>query len=447
MFVNLPHRITFFEYFYVLMLILYAGRANTFFESESLIENPIGFSLPIILSGILAFKWKIVFNKQFYLLILGFFIYFIAVTIKFSEFRPTIFVKYFFLFFIVYTTIKALKFNIFSIYEHTLYYLAIIGLFMWGIQIILGGDTLYNYISRIPSSDTFSYTSSGGLNMIIYSVQPTASSLLYGITIPRNCGYAWEPGGFAVYLCLAIFINLFITSSNNNSNKRFWVFVVALLSTQSTTGYVIFMVIIFYYFLNKNLNLLIVLSPLLIGLLIGIFYLPFMSNKIVNVFNQTSEVEIIIENSIIGEASYAPGRFASFMIAFKDFLNNPILGLGTVSEESLTYKIGANISTISGIGNLLAQFGIIGFLFFVIASIKSSLFFSKYFMYRGKYLLLLIILLISISYSVILLPLVMTYWMFAIFEKQNIQMRGDESGFNRNPEFHKLMKKTTENLQ
>jgi len=414
---------SFFEYLFVIMLILYAGMGNIFFTSNSFINNTIGVSMPIIFSVILVLKWNIVINKQFYLLILCVFTYSVAISIKYGELRPTIFLSYFFLFFVVYAAIKALKINLFIIYERILYYLAIIALFMWGIQILLGGDTLFNYFSLIPSIDLISNVSSGGINIIFYSVQTTAYALLYGIMIPRNCGYAWEPGGFAVYLSLAIFINLFIIRSNSNSKKRFWVFVLALLSTQSTTGYVIFMVIIFYYFLNKNLNILILVSPIVMVLLITLFSLPFMSNKIVDVFNQTREGNILIENSIMTGSSYAPGRFLSFTIAFKDFLNNPVLGLGTVSEESWTHKIGASISTISGIGNLLAQFGIIGFLFFIILSLKSSFFFAKYFNYNGKYMLFFLILLISVSYSVILLPIVMSFWMYSLFETHNISQK------------------------
>ena len=149
--------------------------------------------------------------------------------------------------------------------------------------------------------------------------------------------------------------------------------------------------------------------------LILIFSLPFMSNKIVSVVNETSEIDLIVERSIGTETPIEPQRFASFMIAIKDFRNNPILGNGNITGESWTSKIGANVSAISGIGNLLSDFGIIGFLFFIIYSIKSSFFLSKYYDYKGKYLLFLIILLISISYGVILLPLGMSFWMFQLF--------------------------------
>jgi len=428
---NVFERMSFFEYLYVVVIIIYAGRANIFVESGSFLDNPVGASLLIVLSGILAIRWNIKFNKQYYLLIFGLFIYFMAVTIKYGEIRPTIFLSHFILFSIVYITIKSLKVNFFITFEQVLYYLAIIGLFFWGIQIVLGGDTLYSYFNKIPSLYTFSYVSGNGLNAILYSVQPTSMSFQYDFLPPRNCGFAWEPGAFASYLCLAIFINLFVIKSDARSNKHLWVLVIALLSTQSTTGYIISLVILFYYFLNKNLNIMMLLLPLVVIIIITVFSLPFMSNKILIVFEQVSEIETMVVNSIDLGSSYAPGRFASFVIAFEDFINNPVLGMATVSQESWTYKIGASISSISGIGNLLAQYGIIGFFFFMLFTIKSSLLFAKQFNYKGKLLLFFIILLISVSYSVILLPLVMSFWMYQLFEHQHfIRNNNDNVGIN-----------------
>ena len=409
-------RISFFEYLYVFVLIIYAGHANTFVEYLVVTENPVGVFLPIILSGILAIKWNIIFDKQFYLLLFCFFIYFIAISIKYQEFRLNLLLINFWRFIIVYTSVKALKFNLFRIFEYLLYCLAIIGLLMWSVQSILGGNSLLNYFSNILSNDSFSFVSGGGLTTIFYSVQPTSSSLLFENLPPRNCGFAWEPGGFAVYLSMAIFINLFITNTDSKGKIRFWVLLLALISTQSTTGYAIFTIIMLFYYLNKKMNIVLLILPIIITASIFIFSLPFMSNKIISLVNETSAIDLIVENSIGMETQETPQRFTSFMIAIRDFINNPILGTGSFKEESWTYKIGANISPISGIGNLLAQHGIIGLLFFIILSIKTSFLFSKYFRFKGDFLMFFIILFISISYSIIFFPLVMCFWMFAFFE-------------------------------
>lgn len=407
--------ISFYEYLYIFTLIIYTGHANKYVASTAILNNPVWVSLIIILSGILALKWSIVFNKKFYILIFGYLIYFLAISIKFKEIRPTFFLNNVFIFFIAYSTVKALKVNFFRVFESTMFFLAIIGLVMWAVQIILGGDTLYGYIGKVPSIETFSNVSGDGFNMIFYSVQPTSMSIQFNFLPPRNCGFAWEPGGFAVMLSLAILINLFFFRADRKSRIRFWVLLFALISSQSTTGYMALIFIVLFYYYNRKPKLMMVLWPLLAVIIILIFSLPFMSNKIVSLINETSQIDYMVAGSIGREEAINPQRFASFMIAFRDFVNNPILGLGGVDAESWTARIGANVGKITGIGNLMAQYGIVGFLFFIVTSYKSSNFFSQSFNYRGRFLFFIIIIFISISYTIILLPLMMSFWMFRFF--------------------------------
>lgn len=326
--------------------------------------------------------------------------------------------SYFFTFFTVYVLVKVFNINFFRIFENLIFYLTIIALVLWTLQIVFGGDNLYNLLNKIPGIDKFSVvTGESGVNIILYSVQSSASSLLYNSTIPRNCGFAWEPGGFAVYLCLAIFINLFVTNPNNKWNTHFWIFLIALISTQSTTGYSIFIVLILFHYLNKKSKFVIIIIPLVLIGIIAIFSLPFMSDKIFSLAKQTTDIDYIVWQSIGSESGFDTQRFTSFLIAFRDFYNNPLLGTAGIAGENWYSKIGANISPISGLGNLMATFGISGSLFFTICTVKTSILFSENFHYRGKLLLFLIFLLISISYSIILLPMIMYFWMFSYFGK------------------------------
>ncbi|SHJ12443.1 hypothetical protein SAMN05444280_11188 [Tangfeifania diversioriginum] len=415
-------KIGFFEYFFVLVLIFYAGYSNTFVrEAASIKGNFIGYVIPVGLSVVLAIKWKIWPDKRFYFLILGLAIYFLAISLKYSQIRITIFLDYFTLFVIVYVCYKVLKFNFLRIYEYWLFYLAIVGLIFWSIQFGLGGDSLFSIFSKIPGVNSFSFVSGGGLNAIVYSVQPFDYNLRnnLGSGIPRNCGYAWEPGAFAVYLSLAIFINLFITKTDKNSNTRLWVLLAALFTTQSTTGFAMLLIILLHYYYNNNVKIILMVFPVvLIGAYL-ILSLPFMADKIVELSDDSTNMEMTILRSINSEEQIHPQRFESFMIAFEDFKKNPMLGImGGGPEASWTAKIGANISVISGIGNLLAQSGLAGFVFFILLTIKSSFFLSEHYKYRGKFLLFFLILFISISYSILLLPLISCFWMFGNFESQ-----------------------------
>jgi 4-amino-4-deoxy-L-arabinose transferase-like glycosyltransferase len=292
---------------------------------------------------------------------------------------------------------------------------------MWMAQFLMGGDKLFSYFAKIPSIVEFSYVSGDGLNAVLYSVQPAHISIRYDFLPPRNSGFAWEPGGFAAFLSVAIFFNLFLFQRDKHSRIRFWVLVTALISTQSTTGYLVFLVILIFYFYNKRQKTVILLWPLIIALVVMALSLPFMSEKIISLINEAKMVEVIVERTIGREESLTPQRFTSFVIAFRDFLDNPIIGLGGANEESWTYKIGANVSSITGIGNLLAQHGLVGFIFFLLICYNTSAFFSKAFNYKGKPLFFIIVFFISISYGIILLPVFMGFWMFKFFTPNGIQ--------------------------
>ncbi len=410
----LPQRISFFDYFFVLALILYAGRANIYFESKSITDNAIFFLIPVVLAGILAFKWKVIYSGQFYAIIFFFGIYFLAASIKYYVIQPTFLLTYLFIIYIAYTTIKSLKVNFFVIYEHIIFWLSVISLFMWVVQLGLGGDSLFNMFSRFSFLQTISFVSGDGISAFLYSVQPYSTTLINNFTIARNCGYAWEPGAFAVYLCLAIFINLFINNKGKSSKLRFWVLFLSLLSTQSTTGYFILMVIIIFYFINKDVKKILLVFPIILAVMIFVFSLPFMKNKIIDLIGETNRLEQLLYDSFGRENPVTPQRFLSLKIDMVDLLHNPLLGLAAHYEDRWTYKLGSNISSISGIGNLLSQFGLLGGLFFFYFAFKSSFFMSKYFNYKGRLLLLIIILLISVSYSMLFLPMVMCFWMFSL---------------------------------
>jgi hypothetical protein len=407
-------RISAYEYIFMFILIIYAGRANIYLRSSLITEYPVAFLLPALLAGILAIKWKVTFNRQFLLLIFGYFIYFTAISIKYQAFHPTVLINHLVIFFIPFVVIQSLRFNALIIYEYLLFILAAVALMLWIVQIILGGSSLYSILSNISFFNETSYVSTGGINIIIFSIPATP----HGELIPRNFGYAWEPGGFAIYLCLAIFINLFISRDHKKSNLRFWVLLVALLSTQSTTGFFILSIIAFYYFVNQRTKLVFLLIPIFFISIIAIFSLPFMGEKMMELFDEVEQMDQIIKQRARKGSSLNAQRFLSLALASKEFNNNPILGTGATSQVRWTDRMGADISIISGIGNILINYGLIGMIFFILATLKSSFIFAKYFNYKGKLLLFIIVLSISISYGV-LLSIIMMFWAFSLATFQN----------------------------
>lgn len=412
--------ISFFEYLYVFMLVIYAGLSSNFVRSFSTFDRPMAVLIPLVMCVILAINSRIVFNRQIVLLLFGSVIYLFASTVKYFELHPKFVVSVLFNFVIAYITVKGLKLKVFVIYEIIIYYLAITGLLFWIIQLIMGGDILFDFLGRIPEIDAFSSVTGGGRSIIIYSVQPF-NFMREGYAFPRNCGFAWEPGGFSVHLGLAIYINLFLVKSEVKFNSRFWILVLALLSTLSTTGYVVLITLLVFYFFQSNLKVVLLFFPVMIIGIVLLFSLPFMRDKIGKYYEEAQQIDLIVEESYGKQTARNPQRFASFIIAINDFIDNPVLGYGGHMEDRWFKKLGANIAPISGIGNLMAQYGIVGFLLFVILLINSSRLYAQYFNYKGAYLFFLIIILVTISYALILRPMIMSFWMYSFFEDIEIQ--------------------------
>jgi hypothetical protein len=127
-----------------------------------------------------------------------------------------------------------------------------------------------------------------------------------------------------------------------------WVFVIALLTTFSTTGYAMFIIMVFFFIYNQPFRKVAWVIPFAVVFTVLIFMLPFMADKI----SETTEynTEELIYRSIKHGTQYAPQRFESLQIDFKDFLNHPVLGYGGQVEARWTHQLGAQIATISGIG-------------------------------------------------------------------------------------------------
>jgi hypothetical protein len=87
------------------------------------------------------------------------------------------------------------------------------------------------------------------------------------------------------------------------------------------------------------------------------------------------------------------------------------LGYGGHMEEQWTAKMGAKVATISGIGKVMAVFGLVGILFFLIHLVKTSKEFAKSFKFKGWIFPFTMIIMIAISYSLIFLPLLMCFWL------------------------------------
>lgn len=402
------------DYSFVFIILIYLANATRFVRDFATWENPIALAIPLVFTGLFVLARNLSFSKPFIILISGYLVYFVISTLKFGELHPRFFGIYLFDLLIGYVLFAGLRYKLYKIYEDLLFILCLIGIFLWLLQ-------QYNFeeFSNIFSHIAFSEPGSQNVNFnfIIYTVSDIVLFKQYiveigSLTLNRNAGFAWEPGAFACFINLAIYCNLIRYNFSIQKNPRFWVLLIALITTFSTTGYAIFLVLMMLYMYNKQMKYVIAFSPIVIIALLYISTLPFMIDKLVNISEFNTEEMVM--RSARNKTLQTPQRFESFLIDFVDFKNNPIIGYGGHDDARWTKKLGAKVATISGIGNLMAVFGSVGLLFFLISLIYTSRLNARIFNYKGWGFHFLMILMISISYGILFNSIILCFWLYNI---------------------------------
>lgn len=394
--------ITILEYAVVFIIIFFAGSASFFARSFETWNNILGLIIPVAAVAVLGLVRGVHFNHRFLLLIVGYILYQIASTIKFGEVHPHFFGINVIKFTIAYVVMSSLRTRFFAIYEHILFYLAVIALIFWALHNAIPG-TFVEFLRNFEFSNQGAGRGSTDFNAVVYTVSnydivPDHLANFGGIQLFRNSGFAWEPGAFSAFLNLAILFNLLRNRFRLSNNIRLYVFTAALITTFSTTGYSMFILMVFFYIYNQPFRKVAWVIPLAVVFTVLIFTLPFMADKI----SETTEYDTreLVYRSIKHGTQYAPQRFESLQIDFIDFLNHPVIGYGGQVEAQWTYQLGAQIATISGIGKIIAQFGLVGLIFFLFSVWSSSKRLVVVYQLRGAAFPAVLILMISISYTI-----------------------------------------------
>jgi hypothetical protein len=412
----IKHRnLLFFEYFAVFVILIYAGNTTKFTNAEENWDHPIGMMLPIVTMAILAFNKGIRFNHKYILLLFGFITYFVATTIYFGQIHPRFFGIYIIKFTEVYIIITALGFRFFKILETVMFYLCIIAIVFWVILNLIP-NTFIEFLRPFEFSTQGNVKGNVDFNVLIYTIGnytlfPDSIVNFGSFPLIRNSGFCWEPGVFASFVNVAIFFNLIRNRFKLRNNKYLIVFIIALASTLSTTGYSLFILLLMFYLYNQSYYKAVWLAPVFAVLAFGLSTLPFMSEKVKS-DNKLSTEELVYRSAKYN-LPFSPQRFQSLEIDFIDFLNYPITGYGGHMNATWTAKIGANITTISGIGELISQFGLVGIIYFLTSLWISSTNIISLYNIRGTLFPVLFILLYAISYSVLSI-FIMTIWMLPL---------------------------------
>lgn len=264
-------------------------------------------------------------------------------------------------------------------YKNLVFFLALISLVLYvggTILNVIPHSIVHVYRSNIHQYDVNSYFH------LMYNGQ---EQTVFGHTFYRNTGIFLEGPGWIYPICLALFIELFL----NNKISKFTVFVLVAtgLTTFSSKGFLAMPIIFILDFMqnknNRNSKTKIIKYMILPILLI--VFVIFVG-------------QILISKQTYESASYF-GRMEDIILAWKTWMEYPILGCGYGNTSTLSQYLSSGKTTSNTAGSLkvLAQCGLF---------IGVEYYGSLYFLYRfsndeKKYTILafLIIFIIFLSTS------------------------------------------------
>lgn len=303
-----------------------------------------------------------------------------------------------------YFLVKLVKDKFIGYYVNILYIFTIISLVFYSLSFIPGFvDFLINEIAPFfesPFRDPNAFYKATP-NIIIFNFEGTL------LTEFRNSGPFWEPGGFAIFLILALLFNLVKTKILYS--KKNGLFIIALITTFSTAGYIaLFIVISGYYILNRKAS-----SKLTLFIFLG---------ASISIYTNTSFLEKKIDHNMYIADETTSSRFGSAIADYNLFIESPVIGWGRGpmrygGDEVLFF--GQEQHRNNGIFILLATYGILGSFLYYFLFYKSLLTINTYFKFKKMfaYVMFATILALGFSQNLFLKPFFFSFLFFFLVIK------------------------------
>jgi len=406
------------KFIYLFYLIISSGLALNFYSS--VYNDIILFAISFLY--LVANSSQIKFNN----LASAITIYVIYVGLSYLKFPGNNLFwpfQYIIRFTIVFTIVLIFKFEFFIIFEKIIYFLTITSLIFYTWQ-VFNIESLTHLLKYMNLNNNQNLSSNHiYINTIIYTI----NHLQYesNITLPRNSGFCWEPGPFACYVTLAMFIAILYKENRNVIiYKKYLIYILALVTTQSTTGFIVLFIMTIWVIITKIDNQITKLSIGLLSLLLMVIlfkHLTFLGEKIDSQINTNLNQAVIEATS--SEYSSNLDRFSSLKINLIELYNNPILGIGPNSKVSYSSKHGLIVNSTSGLGNLISKYGIIMFLLYLVALFQSSNLLTNHKQSKGRIFFILIFIVYGFSFNLLETPIFLTIVMYSYFLKDNYSVR------------------------
>lgn len=375
---------------YPLFILLIAfSTFEFFFRSEILI-----FLLYTLAGFVYILIRKKIIDRRISIVFVVFIFFYLLQTILIDTFKITSLVSRIISLFGSFFLAYLIKDKIARVFVNTIYWISLISLVIYltsyipSVKLFLMNKIAPNFVSLSVERAIFE---GGGINILIYNY--LTESTFFGDYF-RNSGPFWEPGMFAVFLNIALFINNFIEKSKIKTCNI--ILIISLATTMSAGGYVAgLFVLLFYFFKDNRINV----FSLFIGS-VTLFYF----------YNLFSDLEFIgqkityqLTNAEIGSDR---SRLGALLTQIKMIEASPLIG-----GESLSKYVVSNSGTLAS-GTLLpiVILGIPVGLYYYWILYKSSIILAVSYDKRkinGLFFFLLIVIL-SFSQTILLSPLMLT---------------------------------------
>lgn len=357
---------------FLLYLLMGVSSMPILFGNEFLI---LGFLLTTIIFVMEAKR----FDRVIVTYNLVFLVLFALHVLVYDKFILGILVAYFMRIYFAYFTVKIIGDQIDKYIINQIYFFSIISLIVTGVIFANPGVADYIFANVTPLFDQITIFQPNRQHFIIYTME-----LGWKVDIPRNSGPFWEPGGFSVFLFVALTFN--IIRDKKFFNKKNTIFLIALLTTQSTTAYLAFFIFICIYILVSYRSIYsFILMPLLIFIFLNLYTrLDFMEEKVNKMYTDSQNART--------EKVYS--RFVSGKINIDNFTTSPIFGIGRFFSIKDDENTGNNGTTL-----LLAEFGAVGFSYYFIMMFLSYRKYCKSYNFNPYFPLAIIAGLMVLGYS------------------------------------------------
>jgi len=336
-------------FIYSLFIIFLCAAANDF--ANSLYAQLVFIAFSILL---LPRKNTLFYTDKFILGFIG--IYLLielihCVTAGFIYFGS---IKYMTLLICVYYIIKRYSFQFTDILFNVMYYLTILSLPLFALQVVNP-----SLIKSAFGSLNFSFEAlrnSGNVYVFIYNIIPDYDGV-------RNSGFMWEPcsfGGMILFTIIYLFVrNGFVL------NRKIVLLTIAAITTLSTATFLGLMVIVLIIGFKKlHPVLLLAALPLIALLYIEVSRLPFMQDKIEFYFENNVDYLDVYSKSYF-QNKQSIGRFGGLMIELDNLSKNPIVGMGWQEDYDSIGLRNNDWSNPNGMAVLLGKFGLAGIAFII----------------------------------------------------------------------------------